>query len=302
MAMETDTEKIKEGSVKRILIIIGSIAVLIALVCIVFFWQQNKQQTIPAATAPSITISPSSTSISIQRQLEANIRIRSPKPNNVVSLPIIITGEARVFENQFNYRVRDSDGSVLTEGAATTNSRDIGQFGTFTIIINSLAEPNGINGEIEVFDYSPKDNTEVDKVSIPVKFDKEKNMTVRVYFGSNQQPGGLICNKVFPILRSIVKTQTPARIALEELLKGPTEAEKLHGYFTNINQGVTIQKLSIENETAKVDFAKKLDENIGGSCRVLAIRAQITETLLQFPTVHDIIISIDGRTEDILQP
>ena len=33
-----------------------------------------------------------------------------------------------------------------------------------------------------------------------------------------------------------------------------------------------------------------------------AIRVQITETLEQFPTVDSVIISIDGRTEDILQP
>jgi len=35
---------------------------------------------------------------------------------------------------------------------------------------------------------------------------------------------------------------------------------------------------------------------------VTAIRAQITETLKQFPTVENVVISIDGRTEDILQP
>jgi len=35
---------------------------------------------------------------------------------------------------------------------------------------------------------------------------------------------------------------------------------------------------------------------------VAAIRAQIRETLKQFPTVDEVIISIDGRTEDILQP
>ena len=53
---------------------------------------------------------------------------------------------------------------------------------------------------------------------------------------------------------------------------------------------------------AKIDFDSNLEKNVGGSCRVAAIRNQITQTLLQFKTVQSVIISIDGRTEDILQP
>jgi spore germination protein GerM len=45
-----------------------------------------------------------------------------------------------------------------------------------------------------------------------------------------------------------------------------------------------------------------LEFQVGGSCRVAAIRAQITDTLKQFPPVDEVIISIDDRTEDILQP
>jgi spore germination protein GerM len=60
--------------------------------------------------------------------------------------------------------------------------------------------------------------------------------------------------------------------------------------------------LTIEDGVAKVDFNEQLEYEVSGSCRVSAIRAQITETLKQFPTVKEVIISIDGRTEDILQP
>lgn len=78
------------------------------------------------------------------------------------------------------------------------------------------------------------------------------------------------------------------------------------GYFTSINSGVKIQKLVIDPPTgggvAKVDFDEQLEFQVGGSCRVSAIRAQITQTLKQFPTVKSVIISINGRTEDILQP
>jgi len=41
---------------------------------------------------------------------------------------------------------------------------------------------------------------------------------------------------------------------------------------------------------------------VAGSCRVGAIRAQIEETLKQFPTVQNVIISVNGNTENILEP
>jgi spore germination protein GerM len=73
--------------------------------------------------------------------------------------------------------------------------------------------------------------------------------------------------------------------------------------FSSINPGVILQQLTINEEgVAHADFSPELDRQVGGSCRVQAIRAQIENTLLEFPTVNDVVISINGRTEDILQP
>lgn len=288
----------------RLLVSLAVVLLLVAL-CTIFLWQRQHSTTNEKAQSPTSTpiISANPKTLSpTQVKEKANIVVSSPKINETVSLPIVIRGEARVFENQFNYLVRDADGTILTEGSAYANSPDSGLFGAFVITIHAMAEPTGTRGTIEVFDYSAKDGTEIDKMSIPVVFAKEKNTTIRVYFGSNQQPGGLVCENVAPVLRSIAKTQTPAKIATEELLKGPTESEKLHGYFTSINTNVKIQKLTIIDGIARVDFDKRLEEGIGGSCMVVAIRAQIVQTLKQFSTVKEVIISIDGRTEDILQP
>lgn len=86
------------------------------------------------------------------------------------------------------------------------------------------------------------------------------------------------------------------------MLKGLTEEEKSEVFFTSINNGVKIKSLNIKDGVAKVDFDETLERNVGGSCQVSAIRAQITETLKQFSTVDEAVISINGRTEDILQP
>ena len=69
-----------------------------------------------------------------------------------------------------------------------------------------------------------------------------------------------------------------------------------------IPPGVRVRTTALANTIFTVDFDKQLEYQVGGSCMVSAIRAQITDTLKQFRKVGTVRISIDGRTEDILQP
>ncbi len=121
-----------------------------------------------------------------------------------------------------------------------------------------------------------------------------ETMMIELYFGQYGQD-----TDIFLIQREVEKRQDVAMIALEELLKGPTQEEE--NYFTSIPEGVQVQSLIVEDGIAKVDFSSELDE-VAGSATVIAIREQIEKTLLQFPTVEQVVISIDNRTEDILQP
>jgi len=129
-----------------------------------------------------------------------------------------------------------------------------------------------------------------------------ETMKVKVYFNNDEMDPEFSCNKVFPVEREIPKTQAVATAALEELLSGPTQGEEKEGFFTNINAGVKIQTISVTDGVARVDFDEQLEYQLGGSCRVTAIRAQIVETLKQFSAVEEVVISVNGRTEDILQP
>ena len=132
----------------------------------------------------------------------------------------------------------------------------------------------------------------------------EEPVRVKVFFGNTQLEidPQFDCRSVFSVEREVSAQNDVPRAALEELLKGLTPEEKAQGYGTSINSGVTIQRIIIENGTARVDFDEMLEYRIGGSCWVAAIRAQITKTLTQFPGIESVIISINGRTEDILQP
>ncbi len=131
---------------------------------------------------------------------------------------------------------------------------------------------------------------------------QEKTMTVKIFFGNiKEDPEVLNCEKVYSVERQVFKNKAMIQ-ALEELLKGPTVEEQEKGYLTNINPGVNINSLVVENNIAKVNFDEQLGYQVGGSCRVMAIRSQITGTLVQFSEINDVVISIDGRTEDVLQP
>ena len=150
-----------------------------------------------------------------------------------------------------------------------------------------------------LFNYQQPEEKEKPEGEMP----EEETMVVKVYFSNSQKdPQALHCEEVYPVERYIPKTVAVIRAALEELLKGPNDIEIEQGCFTSINQGVEVQSLAVEDGVAKIDLNTQLEYQVGGSCRVQAIRAQITETLKQFPEVQEVIISIDGRIEDILQP
>lgn len=234
---------------------------------------------------------------------EPNIIVFSPQVNEIVGGTLTAQGIARVFENQFNVRIV-ANGKKAFEKGVMANSPDAGLYGPYETKINiaSLGLTDGDTFSLEVFDYSAKDGSEIDKVVVSLKYKIIETTKVKIYFNNSRLDPEYSCNKVFPVEREVSKTAAVARAALEQLLEGPTEAEKNQQYLTSINSGVKIQKLIIENGVAKVDFDETLEKAVGGSCRVSAIRAQITETLKQFPTVQSVIISINGRTEDILQP
>lgn len=98
-----------------------------------------------------------------------NIRIFSPSPEVAIVSPLIVKGEARVFESQFNYQLFDADGSVLAEGVGHAEASDMGQYGKFEITIG-FKKPNGTEGTLKLFDYSAKDGSEIDVVKLAVKF------------------------------------------------------------------------------------------------------------------------------------
>jgi hypothetical protein len=104
---------------------------------------------------------------------EPNIKVFSPRANDKVGTTFTVKGQARVFENQFRIRVANSaTKEVLFDKGVMSDAQDAGQFGNFSQDID-LSSANLRSGDtllLEVFDNSAKDGSEIDKVSVPLKF------------------------------------------------------------------------------------------------------------------------------------
>lgn len=278
---------------RKIIFIIFAVTVILLLATnLVLFWPKQKEEQLPP------------------QEKEQGIEVFSPVEGEEISSPFVVRGLVKGngwtgFEGQVGtVTLYNGENQPLTSGilTATTDWMKLPtRFETTLEFFSPFEDSGKIVFKNENAEGSPEKDREL---ILPVKIAKtlEGAVQVKLYFNNNKSSQEYLCDKVLPVDRAVEGTVAIARAALEELLKGPTRNEILDGYFSSINPRVKIQKLTIENGVAKVDFNSALEKNVGGSCRTTAIRNQITKTLLQFPTVKEVIISIDGRTEDILQP
>ena len=242
---------------------------------------------------------------------KTGLQIISPKSGETISSPLRITGVINGngwtgFEGQVGtVRLFNLNGQELASGYLPATTDWMALPTSFEAVLNfqsDAEQPGTLVFHNENASGLPEKNREF---VLPVKIQKTspENMLIRVYFNNNKMDPEFSCNKVFAVERSIAKIEAVGSAALWQLLMGPTEEEKEAGFFTSINPGVKLQGLEITKDgTAIADFDEQLQAGVGGSCKVSAIRAEITQTLKQFPTVKNVIISINGKTEDILQP
>lgn len=260
-------------------------------------WIKHGQPRDPQPTSPC----PSQ-----NEPLDNPISVETPFPNQTLSSPINIKGQARgnwYFEASFPIILKDTQENMISQAVATAKSDWMTEdFVPFEASLD-FSVPEETLAILVLKKDNPSGLAKYDQeITIPITLLPDSQSQVKVYFNNNKLDSTLSCEQVFSVNRTVAKTQAIARAALEELLAGPTDEEKAAGFDTTINPGVVINSLSIENGVAKVDFSDELEKAVGGSCRVSLIRKQIEETLKQFSTISQVLISINGRTEDILQP
>jgi hypothetical protein len=231
---------------------------------------------------------------------DAHLYVTAPVADSTVTSPLIVFGFGRVFEQTFQWRIKDAAGAVVKEGYAMTDAEDIGQYGPFRleIMLPAVTEPNIT---LEVYEISAKDGRITNLVSIPLKLLNTDTSTFNVYFSNGAKGSNKDCALVFPVQRTVAKTSAVGRAAILALLEGPTLAERRNGFSTNIPEGTQLTSLAIHEGQATADFTGGI-QYTAGSCRVGAIRSAIETTLTQFPTVQDVVISVNGDSATALQP
>ena len=94
------------------------------------------------------------------------ITLTSPTVNAKLQSPVVITGDASVFEAALQWRISDTGGRVIAEGSTTASLGAPGR-GTYTVSV-----PYTVTAEtvafVEVFSRSPKDGNIDELVRVPV--------------------------------------------------------------------------------------------------------------------------------------
>jgi len=236
--------------------------------------------------------------------MDSDINVFSPKSDEIVRSPLKISGEARgtwFFEGSFPILLKDENGEIVKEGFATAQKDWMTEDFVPFIAEFEFNTPEVQKGELVFKKDNPSGLPQNDKsISTPINFLLEKT-TIQLFFSDiNKDPQGLECGKTYPVSRVVPKVSGIAKKAIEELLKGTTTDESLAGMKTTIPKETKLQSISIEGGVVRIDFNLAIEG--GGSCRVTAIRSQIANTLHQFPSVSEVVISVNGDSTEALQP
>jgi germination protein M len=119
----------------------------------------------------------------------------------------------------------------------------------------------------------------------------EDLISLQVWFHRGEQ--------LFVTTRAVQPTQRVGAAALEGLLAGPTDDERLEGIQTQIPDGTDLLGLSIDGGIAHVDLTSEFESG-GGSTSMSMRLAQVVYTLTQFPTVKGVEFSLDGEPIEVL--
>ncbi|BAL81044.1 Gmad2 immunoglobulin-like domain-containing protein [Caldisericum exile] len=217
---------------------------------------------------------------------------------------IRIEGRGRAFENTIGIKVVDGNDFILFQGSTITDAKDMGQFGNFKEDIKLKVFPQTDKIKVVAYIASPKDGTITSSDEKSINYGMPYK-TVLVFYGNTKKnPEMLDCTKVFPVERRIASSSQDIPIdTMKIFLLGPTKNEESEGYLMTTPKNLTINKIEkITSNKVQIDFGKELLVIAGGSCRVAAIRAEITKTLEQFYPGYEVIISANGNTEEVLQP
>ncbi len=233
-----------------------------------------------------------------------------PEPGSRVVLPLPILARVGNPGEQMTAVLRWENGVELRRTLTTLRGED----GRGLLVTNldwrtesRPPQPPDRGARLEI--RGPRGELLAERELEVLRWDDPQTRTVDVYW--------LIGERLQRVERRIPRTIRPATASLEELLWGPRPGN-LAGFSTAIPEPeevlrytgrgpdwgprVTLRKVTIDNGVATADFSQELRAYGGGAARAQLIRSQINRTLLQFPTVSEVRILIEGQSDSVLEP
>jgi spore germination protein GerM len=130
--------------------------------------------------------------------------------------------------------------------------------------------------------------------------------TIKVFFHNEKfNPNQEDCTKVYPTTRTIPRTKTVARAALEELFKGTTEEERKKEFWSFPSEDTKdiIKGLNVKGGVAYVNFKKIVFEKLGNTTTSCGggFYSSIEATLKQFPTIQKVIYAVEGNANEFYE-
>mgnify|MGYP000938577515 CR=1 FL=1 len=230
------------------------------------------------------------------------ICINAPLAQATITNPTVVTGTAIAFESTFQWRIEAANGKLIAQGTAMADAPDVGRPGAFAIRAFWEAVPQTATGTLIAYEASARDGEPTHVVRVPIRFSVLPAVERSLFFVKENPGPKESCAAVQAARFSLPGAGAPVEATLRALL-ATDSSEAPIGFRTAIPDRTGLVSLVVTNGLAKVVFDEGLERDGGGSCRVGAIRAQITETLKQFPSIRDVEISVRGKTPaETLQP
>lgn len=228
---------------------------------------------------------------------ENDIVVEVPVDGMTVSDAFIdVAGRAKTAGGPLRLRVLDASGAVVAESDMDVSAGGGEAYGRFGRTFIFKDKPSGV-GTVEISRTSGQGGVTVRRVAF-ASAPPTGELTVKAFFRYADGE----CDSVLPVSRPFDGKTAIYRAALEALLKGPTAEEKAQSYTTSVPANVRLKSVAADaNGLVTADFSEPLNRGVRGACSIAGARAQIEAALRQFPEVHGVVISVNGKTDGVLK-
>ncbi len=240
----------------------------------------------------------------------SNIHLEGDTFRNQVASPLPITGRARAFEGTVVVDVRQAGmeaGEALGQEIVTASGG--ADFGPFSSQVSFDPPTSEGFGALVLFTESALDGSTLEATVVGLNFGTgSATPTATPPPTTTPDPGArevtiflLRGEELVPVTRQVA-TSGVLRAAVEQLLAGPTEAERAQGLssmFTEATAGLLRSVTLDAGGTAVIEFAdlRPAVPNASASTASTLLLEQLDETVFQFPTVQRVEYRIDGSCD-----